>query len=570
MNFLYKKVLFFTFCALSVFVSCDDEQIDNNLLNDVETLLPDSELANMIQEIASVDVFECAAFQYPISFGLYNTNFQNIETVTIQNDSELLSFFESLNSTTSNVALLSLNFPATLMYDNGTSITVQNNQELEAALLAASDNCGDEQACDMEAVRNYLISCSQIPTLNEYTPSLTEFEFYDSNELFTMFEQDLPHNGTWDITMIEGEVVVFITFNGLEDYNGQWIVTSCTETSLMMMQDDNTLTLNQGCDTNNPFECFGTVESEIVVCDELNDGVEVYDLTQVFANCNQATGITMTYHMSETNAQAGINAIPNPNAYANTSNPNTVFVRVELMTDGTFEIFPITLILENCNCDNPNFMTDDLVIYMPFANEAINLVDNSSAENLPVDFVADRDGNTTCAVAFNGDNYLTIPVTDANQLVQGDAFTVSIWFKMQNTEIGDYEGIFQKGEATNEGFQLGVYDLNTPLFGDSTYGYGLWDTYWNQELDVEWENTDWHHLAVTVDANNTVRLYRDGTLRNMDENSSINIDTTPLENYFIGLGFQGHLDDLRVYKRALSDNDIGDLYNSGTECFTCF
>jgi hypothetical protein len=570
MNFFNKKLLLLSFFALFMFVSCDDEQIDNNLLNDVETILPNSELATMMQDVASVEVFECVAFQYPISFSLYDTDFQVLETITINSDSELLVFFESLNSATNNVVLMSLNFPVTLIYDNSTSIAVQNNQELEAALTAASDNCESSEACDIESVTNYLINCSQIPTLNTFTPSFTEFEFSENNDLSTMYELDLPHWGTWDIAVIESEVVVFINFNGLEDYNGEWVVISCNENSLVMMQDNDTLILTQSCDTEDPLECFGSFEAQMTLCDENNDGVETFNLTQVFANCTPNESYNLLYYESLADAQSSSNQIPNPESFTNTSNSQTIYVKVEFEGTVTSDVFEIQLLLEDCNCENPGFLTNDLIIYMPFSNEAINLIDDSSAENLPINFVEDRNGNTTCAVAFDGTNHLTIPINDNNQLVQGDAFTVSIWFKMQNTVDADYEGLFQKGPTTNDGFQLVVYDLNTPLFGDSTFNYGLWDNDWNQETDVEWENTNWHHLVVTVDTNNTVRLYRDGLLRNVDENSSIDIGSTPLENYFIGLGLQGHLDDLRVYKRALSPNEVGDLYNLDAECFTCF
>src|SRR5690606_9635822 len=79
-------------------------------------------------------------------------------------------------------------------------------------------------------------------------------------------------------------------------------------------------------------------------------------------------------------------------------------------------------------------------------------------------------------------------------------------------DLSNHEIIFQKGEAVTEGFQMGVYDLNTPVVGDTTFGYGLWDNDWNGEIDVQWDNTDWHHLVLTRDSNNTIRLYRDGNL----------------------------------------------------------
>jgi hypothetical protein len=349
MKFFNKKLLLLPFFALFVFVSCEDEQIDDNILNQVETILPNSELATMIEDVASVDVFECVAFQYPISFSLYNPNFQILETITINNDSELLSFWENLNNSTTNVVLVSLNFPVTLIYDNDTSISVQNNQELEAALMAASDNCDVTQACDFEDVMNYLMACPQVPTLNNFTPSFTEFEFFDTNDLFTMYELDLPFSGVWDITIIEGEVVVFITFNGLEDYNGQWTVISCNEDSLVMMQDNDTLTLTRSCDSEDPLECFSSFEAQMTLCDENNDGVETFNLTQVFANCTPNESYNLLYYESMADAESNSNQISNPESFSNSSSPQTIYVRVEYEGTVTSGVYEIQLLLEECN-----------------------------------------------------------------------------------------------------------------------------------------------------------------------------------------------------------------------------
>ena len=571
MKFKTQLTLFFAFFALLTFFSCEDEPIDSNMQNQVETILPNSDLADMMQDVSSVDSFDCVDFQYPISFIIYNANFQVVETVSIESDADLLTFMQGLAESDNGVVLASLNFPVSLNYGNGTTVEVSNNLELEAALNAASDNCGDASSCDFDTVRDYLVSCPQVPTLNGHTPSFTYFEFFDSNELFTMYELDLPHSGTWDIAMIEGELHVFINFNGLENYNGEYVVMDCSDTTLVLQQGENTLILTKDCNNvDNPFECFGSFDAEISLCDEMNDGTEVFDLTQAFVNCTTAAGIVVTYHQSETNAQASINAISNPTTYSNVSVPQTIYVRVELIADGNYQIFPIQLILENCDCDNPATLTDDLIIYMPFGNQAKDLVSGNEISNVANTFVEDRNGNPSCAIAFDGTNALYFPVSDQNQLVQGDSFSVSVWFKMQNDTADNFETLFQKGEAVTEGFQLSVYDINTPVFSDSSYGYGLWDQDWNQQVDVAWDNTDWHHLVVTVDANNTVRLYRDGVLRNTDENSNINIGTSSLQNYILGAGFVGHLDDLRVYGKALNPNEISVLYNLPGDCYQCF
>ena len=88
-------------------------------------------------------------------------------------------------------------------------------------------------------------------------------------------------------------------------------------------------------------------------------------------------------------------------------------------------------------------------------------------------------------------------------------------------------------------------------------------------MDVTWTNTDWHHLVVTVDESNTVKLYRDGILRNEITNAVLDIGSTALNVYTLGQGFQGYLDDLRVYNSTLNPTEISQLYALEGDCYTC-
>ncbi|MEZ4802205.1 MAG: LamG domain-containing protein [Gelidibacter sp.] len=566
MKFTINYFLIFAFFALFLSFSCDDEQLDSNIQNAVETILPNSDLANLMQDISATDSYECVDFQYPIAFTLYNANFQVVETITIQSDEALSSFLQGLGESDNGVVLASLNFPVTLVYDNGTTIEVDTNQELETALMAAADNCGETTGCDLDTVRAFLVSCSQIPTLNGFTPSFTTFEFYDSNELFTLYELDLPHSGTWDIAMIEGEVHVFINFNGLENFNGEYSIMDCSEDTLVLQQGDDILMLNRDCGNGeNPFECFNSFDAQITLCDELNDGVEIFDLTQVFANCITSSSYNLLYYVSLADAESGTNPIANPESFTNYSNPQTIYVKVEFEGTVSTDVYEISLILDNCDCNNPGTMTNDLVLYMPFGNQAKDLISGNEAANITNNFVSDRDGNATCAIAFDGNQSFSIPVTTQNQLVQGNSFSISLWYKMQNNDPANLEVFFQKGEPNaTQGFGLGVHDLNKPVFFSKSGGFSLWEN--NDNLN---ENTEWQHLVVTVDANNSVRLFRNGTQVNVDESATLNIGDSPLSNFIIGEGFEGYLDDLRVYKRWLSPNEVSELYNLSGDCYQC-
>lgn len=393
MKFISNYFLIFTFFALFLSLSCDDEQLDSNIQNAVETILPNSDLANLMVDISTTDSFECVDFQYPIFFTLYNANFQVVETVAIQSDEALLTFFQGLGESDNGVVLASLNFPLTLLYDNGTSVEVNNNQELEAALMVAENNCGTSEICDFETVRDYLVSCSQIPTLNSFTPSFTTFEFYDNNELFTMYELDLPHNGTWDIAIIEGELHIFINFDGLENFNGEWNVIDCNPEELILQQGEDTLTLSRQCDNQeDSFECFGSFDAQMTLCDELNDGVETFDLTNVFANCITSSSYNLLYYVSLADAESGSNQIPNPSSFTNSSNPQTIYVKVEFEGMVAANVYEIHLILEDCSTNSCSEAQVDAYLVECHWN-VVNY--NGSNDLIVYDFDFNNDGTVT-------------------------------------------------------------------------------------------------------------------------------------------------------------------------------
>ncbi len=442
------------------------------------------------------DDIECIDFQYPIVFSVYNSNFQVIETVTIENDEALYVFIESLEGG----VLASLNFPVTLILSDGSTFQVNSNTELEAAIEAAENDCdedddndwndddydcteeniianliecnwvivaynGDDNYieysiefnengsfymheemvtsaiggawemsisndgwpelvitqitafqddllgswvivecdddrlemtmgdntmvmeqdctdnnsdCTQLQVEEFLLECPQIPTLNDFTPSLTTFEFLQNNVLSSLYEGDLPYSGTWDISTDANGVFIVISFNGLENFNGFWYVTVCNENQLILEQGDDVLILESNC-VESPFECFGSFEAELVACDDDGDGFTEFDLESVFANCIN-NDVDVTYHETLADAQAGMNALVSP--YSNiVSLPQTIYVRAELINNpNEFEIFDITLLAENCaaNCteaDVDSYLleciwnvvsfngSDDLIIY---------------------------------------------------------------------------------------------------------------------------------------------------------------------------------------------------------------
>lgn len=518
---------------------------------------------------------ECIDFQYPFSIAIFDTNFEVIETQTITDDETLFYFLETLSSG----AVASINYPINLVKADGTVITVNNNAELETAVTEAINTCDEDDDnnyndanCTEDLVTESLVNCFwRIADLNGNSQVPYEF-YFNQDGSFTFSTEPTSstiYEGNWEITTAEGNLVLNIsnvTFD-LTGINGTWIIDNCSADELQLHNGNQQLTLAQSCENNTPFECFENVQTTI--CDEENpfDGFVEMNLEELFIGtitCTQP--YDFSFHLTQVDADSNQNALI-PTSYTNTSSLETLYLRIEDAA-GMYEVYTITISVEECCTNATTVLTDNLILYMPFANETKDLVSNWTGDG-NYNYVSDRAGNTNCAIGFNGNEMVEIPVTATNQIVQGDAFSVSLWFKMQNTDPSNYEILFQKGSSISEGFQISVFDLNTPVFSDADSGYGLWDDPWNMDANLPNDTTNWHHLVITVDSSNTVRLYRDGVQRNEDVNATIDIGSTPLMNYILGNGFEGHLDDIRMYNVALNPNQVSTLYNLDADCNVC-
>ena len=76
--------------------------------------------------------------------------------------------------------------------------------------------------------------------------------------------------------------------------------------------------------------------------------------------------------------------------------------------------------------------------------------------------------------------------------------------------------------------------------------------------------TKWHHL-VGIYENRNWYLYQNDTLRETQHSDKYLIDT---KNGFLYIGklFEGKIDDIRFYNRALTKNEVDTLYHLGSSC----
>ena len=111
------------------------------------------------------DDIECIDFQYPLNISVYNSNFQVIDVVTVNNDEQMHHFIRNLQGG----VLASLNFPVTMIYADGSTIQVHNNGELANVMKEARNACDEDDDNDWndddftkDRLDHLLVSCPWI------------------------------------------------------------------------------------------------------------------------------------------------------------------------------------------------------------------------------------------------------------------------------------------------------------------------------------------------------------------------------------------------------------------------
>ena len=82
----------------------------------------------------------------------------------------------------------------------------------------------------------------------------------------------------------------------------------------------------------NPTPVIPLAIPALIVCDDDGDGLTEFDLTlqeALIYGDQIPADYTLTYHTAEPDAQDGSNPIANPETFENTTNPQTIWVRLQ-------------------------------------------------------------------------------------------------------------------------------------------------------------------------------------------------------------------------------------------------
>ena len=241
-------------------------------------------------------------------------------------------------------------------------------------------------------------------------------------------------------------------------------------------------------------------------------------------------------------------------------------VPVILNRDNPAGIYVDTLLVSGNNTPDANLIPG-LIAYYPFNGNASDESGNANHGTVNGALLdEDRFGNANSAYYFDGVNDY-IEIDDSPSLRPTD-ITLSGWFNFY-TVSSEIKSLIGKtaGTAWRDSYTIWRHSSikgatgNTGEFDELAYTHST-----NQN--------EWYHIAYTYDdAANTHSLYINGTLVKTEDNFvSIGYDSHPLllgadvENETLSYFFHGLIDDVRIYDRALTENEIETLYyeNTGT------
>lgn len=232
---------------------------------------------------------------------------------------------------------------------------------------------------------------------------------------------------------------------------------------------------------------------------------------------------------------------------------------------------------------NPQF--DYLLAYYPFDGSSgdNSLVDNSinkydgRLENFNV-YTDWKTGKINKCLEFNGsNNYVSLGVVSAiNNLGQSsDGYTLTSWVKIPEniTSGANLDIISNGGTLTDVGnFNMTLSDISSNggafLTSSLTTANGVMNV---EGRGSSLSDNEWHFVSTVYHTSNTkLQTFVDGIQNNIITVSG-SVSSSPTSNTFIGSRnstsgyFNGFMDEMRIYNKALTTSEIEKIYSYGNE-----
>lgn len=224
-------------------------------------------------------------------------------------------------------------------------------------------------------------------------------------------------------------------------------------------------------------------------------------------------------------------------------------------------------------CNNVSgSLTQGLVGYWPFCGNANDDSDNGNNGTVNgATLTTDRFGNSNSAYSFDGVN----DEIHIGQLNLTSNYSISFWSNINNSQF-QYPIGFGVNQTNTvdlfKGYGIGYSSTVSQCPGLTSSKYFVFDAVSTCNNFIECNNiispSQWNHVVMTKNGN-LVSIYINGTI----ENSNTNLNLQGIINLYFGVRsdlfayFNGKLDDIGIWNRALTPSEVTQLYNQN-QCFT--
>ena len=257
------------------------------------------------------------------------------------------------------------------------------------------------------------------------------------------------------------------------------------------------------------------------------------------------------------------------------SNPDTLYSDHNVI-DRTSYYYQLTAVddsgLESDFSSEVSFRFEQLVAYYPFTGNAIDSSGNGHDGTVfEASLTSDRFVNTNAAYNFDGSNDKIVIQNSPELVFTNTSFSVSAFVYPENTpparSYGTHSHILSKtygdGNSIGRNYQL---DFTRD---DDTHGWFLFAAGPPGVYSAEsFEINDYYHVVGVADFEiDSMRIYVNGTLQGTRSLDEITPSDGPL---ILGYGepaahffyFDGQIDDVSIFKKALTQSEIDSIYTS--------
>ena len=237
------------------------------------------------------------------------------------------------------------------------------------------------------------------------------------------------------------------------------------------------------------------------------------------------------------------------------------------------------------DADTDTDLTEGLVAHYPFDGDADDASGNDNHGTLSEGtYGEDPSGSADAALYLSGGS-VDLGTSEDVSLGTG-SLSISYWFSTDSSSV--YQTVLMNGTASwASGVLVGLsWDVGKVIFGIGTQT--AWDT--DNVIGIQtrqlWNDGQWHHVVAVHDREqDEAMIYVDGTPRALEKyttfgepGGTLSADSTTLDTTGVdcladrsedatrigasryGQTFTGGLDEIRVYDRALTADEVAALY----------